>query len=245
MSQNTIESYEVDGKLYVNTRFLCAYLSKSDKQIGRWKKVGCPTAEKPRGLSFRGDVFFLDEVIKWVDENINKSKSNATRKRDTEIHIPDDMIEETVNDIQGKIKQANQMLQLSQTTHDDADRIKKILDGLIQAVKLGEQTKNLIPKKDTEKVIVEFVATLIAGYKKDIKLLPKECENRTELEIRGILKNTYKTNIEKFKKIAKSKMLSETKLYDVIIKVLELIQDDIDTKDIINELNKLKNSRDK
>lgn len=240
MSIGIIESYEVHGKLYVSSKFLCAYFNKSDKQVGRWKKDGMPIATKPKELKVRGDVFHLEECIKWVAENINSTKSRAT-SRNRLVDIPstdasDDDINETVTDINGKIRQANEMLQLKGTTIDDADRIKKILDGLIQAVKLGEQTKELIPKKDTEKVIVEFVATLIAGYKRDIKILPKELKERNEEEIRQILESTYKTNIEKYKKIAKSDLLSEDKLYDVIELVVELILDDVSLDEIIKRM---------
>ena len=244
MSINILESYEINGKLYVNAKFLAILYKKSDKQIGRWKKDSLPIAIKPEELKARGDFFHIEETRAWIDKNINKSKSRATQKNNdklvditsSENENTDKDINETVNDIQGKIRQANEMLQLQSTTHDTADRIKKILDGLIQAVKLGEQTKELIPKKDTEKVIVEFVATLISGYKRDIKILPKELKGRDEEEIREILESTYKTNIEKYRKIAKSKMLSEEKLYDVVEVAVEMILNEVSVDEIIKRI---------
>ena len=235
---NIIESYEVNGKLYVTAKFLSTYFSKSAKQVSRWKQDGMPIASKPSELNIRGDLFFLKDCIKWVSENINSSKSRATSRRGVEVDVqPQNRdIEETVNDINGKIRQANEMLQLKTTSHDDADRIKKILDGLVQAVKLGEQTKELIPKKDTEKVIVEFIVTLISGYKRDIKNLPKECEKRDEKEIREILEKTYKANIEKYKKMTKSKLTSEAKLYDVVEVIVELIQSGTSVDEIIKRI---------
>ena len=241
---NIVESYEINGKLYATAKFLSAYFNKSTKQVSRWKQDGMPIATKPKELKIRGDVFHLDECINWVSENINSSKSRATSRRgkgvEVEISKSDENIEETVNDIQGKIRQANQMLQLKGTSHDDADRIKKILDGLMQAVKLGEQTKELIPKKDTEKAIIEFIVTLITGYKRDIKLLPKECKNRSEEEIRKILESTYKSNIEKYQKIAKSELLSESKLYDVVEVVAELILDGVSVDEILKRIKSTK-----
>lgn len=241
MAVNIIESYEVRGRLYVNSKFLSVYFNKSDKQISRYKKDGMPVATKPKELKVRGDVFELSECISWIAENINSSKSRATNKRRliSQDMIPEqneNNIEETVTDINGKIKQANQMLQLKGTTQEDADRIKKILDGLIQAVKLGEQTKELIPKRDTEKVIVEFVATLIAGYKRDIKILPKDLKQRNEEEIRHILESTYRTNIEKYKKMVKTDMLSEAKLYDIMEVIIELIQNEVSLDKIMGWL---------
>jgi len=236
MAISTIESYEINGKLYINTKFLCAYFNKGDKQVGRWKKDGLPIAEKPKELNFRGDLYFFDEAREWVDKNINKTKSRATQKRVDTGMPPSEDIEETVNDIQGKIRQASQMLQLKTTSHDDADRIKKILDGLIQAVKLGEQTKDLIPKKDTEKVIIEFIVTLIAGYKRDIKILPKECAKRDENTIRNILENNYKSSIEKYQKMTKSDMVTENRLYDVVEVVFEMVEDGIDIDEILKRM---------
>ena len=240
MSVNTIESYEIDNKLYVNIRFLSVFFNKGDKQIGRWKKDGLPLAKKPEELKVRGDFFHIEECKEWIDGNINKSKSRATQnKSNIQIEIPEDENEDTertVNDIQGKIKQANEMLQLKSTTHDDADRIKKILDGLIQAVKLGEQTKELIPKKDTEKVIVEVIATLISGYKRDLKILPKECAMRAEDEIRAIQESAYKSNIERYQKIAKSKILSENKIYDILEIVYEMISNEVSVDEITKKI---------
>lgn len=237
---NIVESYEINGKLYVTAKFLSAYFNKSAKQVSRWKQDGMPVADKPSDLNIRGEVFILQDCIEWVAKNINSTKSRATQKRDIAVagssKPSNEDMDETVNDINGKIKQANEMLQLKGTTHDDADRIKKILDGLIQAVKLGEQTKELIPKRDTEKAIIEFVATLIAGYKRDIKILPKECEKRSEKEIREILDKTYKSNIEKYKKMAKSSMLSEKKLYDVLEIIIELISDEVSIDKIIKRI---------
>lgn len=240
MSVNTIESFEIDGKLYVNAKFLSVLFQKSEKQIGRWKKDGLPLATKPLELKARGDFYHIEEVKEWVDKNINKAKSRATQKKsDIEIEISEyenEDTDKTVNDIQGKIKQANEMLQLKSTSHDDADRIKKILDGLIQAVKLGEQTKELIPKKDTEKVIVEVIATLISGYKRDLKILPKECAMRAEEEIRAIQESAYKSNIERYQKIAKSKILSENKIYDILEIIYEMIGDDVSIDEIIKKI---------
>jgi hypothetical protein len=240
MSINIVETYEINGKLYVNAKFLAIFFEKSDKQISRWKKDGLPVAVKPTELKVRGDFFHIEECQQWVKENINSSKSRATQKKTDRLvdisNDSDDDIDETVNDIQGKIRQANEMLQVKTTTHDDADRMKKILDGLIQAVKLGEQTKELIPKKDTEKVIIEVIATVITGYKRDIKILPKECCERSEEEIRGILESTYKSNIEKYQKIAKSKMLSEAKLYDVLEIVIKLMHDEVSVDEIIKRI---------
>jgi hypothetical protein len=188
-------------------------------------------------------VFDWLDVIEWRDESVDKQKARATKKKDTEVEgdgsEDNSDIEETVNDIQGKIKQANEMLQLKKTSHDNADRIKKILDALVQAVKLGEQTKELIPKKDTEKVIVEFAAMLIAGYKRDIKILPKECSERKEEEIRDILESTYKSNIEKYQKMTKQYLPSENKLYDAIDIIMQLSLSGVSMDDIIKGLKNI------
>ncbi len=232
-----IESYIIEHKLYVTNKFLSAYFKTDVRNIRNWTKKGL-SSHKMVGI--KHNLFILDEVIEWKDININITKSKASSKnKEVSLSGDEDDLVEQIDDIQGKIKQANQMLQLkgnTKSTHDEADRISKIMDALIKAVKLGEQTKELIPKKDTEKVIVEFIATLIAGYKRDIKILPKECANRKESEIRDILENTYKTNIEKLQKMTKIEMLSTYRFFDVIEEVLNLILDDIEIDDIINKL---------
>lgn len=240
-----IESYVIDGKLYVTTAFIAAYKNITTKQIGNYNKKGMPKYKMP---NISTNLFIINEIDKWVGENINKAKSQATlRARTRNVEIPNTQsgdIDETVVDIQGKISQANELLQLKGTSYEDADRIKKILDGLIQAVKLGEQTKELIPKRDTEKVIIEFASTLISGYKRDIKLLPEECENRNRGDIRQILESNYKTNVEKFRKIAKSELLSDVKIFDIIEEVSELLLVGIEPLQIVETIKILRKNND-
>ena len=85
-----IESYAVKDKLYVNTKFLSAHLNKTDKQIGRYKKMGMPIAKKPKEINKRGDYYILEDIISWVDTNINKTKSNnSSNKTSEEIDLDD------------------------------------------------------------------------------------------------------------------------------------------------------------
>lgn len=230
-----IESYVIDKKLYVTTAFISEYFKTDIRNIRNWTKRGLPFIEE-QGI--RSNLFVLKETIEWIDKNIDKSKSNTKREKEVPLEdIKEDKnIDKQINDINGKIRQANEKLQIEGTGYEEAERISKIMDALIKAVKLGEQTKDLIPKKDTEKVIIEFIVTLIAGYKKDIKLLPKELAKRDEKTIKAILENNYKSNIEKYQKMAKSKIVKEDRLYDIVEVVFELISDGIEVETIISNL---------
>lgn len=239
MSHDTIESFVFDGKLYVTTVFIAAYFGRSVKQIGRWKSAGLKEAPKPAGLPVKGDVFFLSHVIAWNEENIvNKNKK---RNADVEEPVTEENVEQfekTATTIHEKIKQANDLLQLRGTTVESAERIKKILDALVQALKLGEQAKELIPKKDTEKAIAEMAVMLISSYKKDIKILPKECENRKSTEISEILEKNYKANIEKFQRLAKLKDSSEKKFYDAIEAIIRLLGQGMPISEVMERLER-------
>jgi len=230
-----IESYVIDKKLYVTTAFISEYFKTDTRNIRNWTKRGLPSREE-QGI--RSNLFVLEETIEWVKTNINQAKSHTSREKKISIEPQqgEATLEKQINDIQGKIKLVNEKLQIDGTGYEEAERISKIIDALTKTVKLGEQTKDLIPKKDTEKVIIEFIITLIAGYKKDIKILPKELARRDEKTIKEILENNYKSSIAKYQKMAKSKIVSEGRLYDVVEVVFGLLQDEVEVEEIIKKL---------
>jgi len=227
----------IKGRWVASKKEFAEFAGVGLRTIERYLKDGMPihTASADKFI-----IIDVEECLEWKSANTSRSKANNIKKgREVEIEIPkneEDEIKKQINDIQGKIKQAHEKLQLDGTSEDEASRIKKILEGLETAIKLGERSKDLIPKKDTEKAIIEMVAILVAGYKKDIKTLPKECADRDEIQIREILENNYKANMEKFQKLAKSNLVSDAKLYSIIEVVIGMILNGISIDSILEKI---------
>ena len=230
------EVYQFHGKMYVNTKFLCAYFNKDAKTISRWKKDGLPIAEQPKELKVRGDLYHLDEVIKWVDENINKTKSRASSKKTKSVDLQDNDEDIELVDIDTKIKEIKQEIGSTNVKKLPQDEMSTLIGNMEKLTKLEITRGDLIHKRDTEKVVLEFAATLISGYKRDIKILPAECENRDKETIRNILEKTYRSNIEKYQKLARSDMVSESKLYDIMEVVYQLIVDGVQIDEILKRI---------
>jgi len=235
--------YFIEGKMLVPKPVVEKFFNVSGRAISNWEKKGYE-ASKYSLKTLR--LYDIDDIRDWHKENMSQTRSIARadvhKVGDVGDKLDDDTpdysnIEDEINDINGKIKQANEILQMKSTTQKEADRIDKIMGALTKAAKLGEQMGELIPKRDTEKIIVEMIATLISGYKKDIKILPQECAKRNENEIRNILETNYKSTIENYQKLSKSDLLSENKLFDVLGVVMRLLEDNISVDTIIGRLN--------
>lgn len=238
-----IETKHYFGGVWVaSTEEIAEIMNTTTRSIERYVQKGMPLHEASLP---KFNIFDVKQCQKWRNKNMRRSNNREHRSNDQEddiddggdkADIPPQDFDKSIKDMKGKIEQANSLLQLHGTDFNEAERVKKVLDALMAAIKLGEASKELIPKKDTERVVIEIVAMLIAGYKQDIKVLPKELDGRNEKQIREILENTYKTNIEKFQKIAKSSFLSEKRLYDVIEVVIDMLRRGIEVDEIIRRM---------
>jgi len=240
MIEGTIESYMIDGKLYVTTSFVSAFFQTDPRNIRNWKKDGL-SSKKERGV--RQDLFLFDEVYKWNKENINQNKSRAGKKKKEPTNEVRNSNRDKKNkkdfNIRDKIDDIKEEIGKKEVENLPQYELKEVIENLEKLTKLEIAIGDLIPKRDTEKVIIEFAITLIAGYKRDIKILPKECMQRSEEEIKKILEVTYKTNIEKYHKIAKSDKTADTNITDIIDMTTELIYNDISTDDILSKMKEL------
>jgi len=233
-----------DDKPLVTIPFILRVLGISRTSLNGWEHKGLEASEYSTHVL---KLFDFEYIKEWYADNIDKKLAKGRRNKITEVDgepedstIPKyDNMEDEINDIYGKIKQANEILQIKKTPQYEAERIDKIMAALTKAAKLGEQMGELIPKKDTEKIIVEMIATLISGYKKDINILPQECSNRTENEIRNILEVNYRSNIENYQKLSKSELVSETKLFDVLTEVNDILLGGVPLDDVIAKLKEL------
>lgn len=228
------ECYVIRGELLVDRRALASIMNVSDRTTKTWQKEGM---EESIYSKKRVSLFSVDDVRAWHSKNKGKNKIVDLDDDDDAPSVYDSLDDEVI-DIEGKIRQANKVLQIKSTSSDDADRVLKIMTALIKSIEAGKQSKELIPKKDVEKIILEMVSLKIGGYKNDIKILPKDCVGRTEEEIKDILEKNFRGNIENFQKLLKTE--TDGHVYDVVHLVQELILYGINVSEIITALRLLK-----
>ena len=240
----TLKRYIGDREVVTKRELMMLWGKVDRKTIERYVAKGMPIHTS----SFKGfQVFDLKLCEEWRDENINKSQSSkANKSKSTEIVVDtgsesEDEEEDTTSDIKSKIDAANELLNIKSTTIETAERIDKTLKALHSAVKLDELYKDLVPSKDVQKVIVEIVSGVVTGYKRNTRILPKECANRNESEIREILNREYEATIKRLEKIAKSEFLEEAAIYDVIEEIYNLLSNGVSPKILIDKLKELPN----
>lgn len=236
---NIIESYEINNKLYLNTKFLCAYFNRTDKQIGRWKQQGMPIATKPKELNKRGDWYILDDVIKWVDININKTKANNSKGANSdEIDIENE--EEMFNIYtKGNVQQKRKLLlSLPQNRLDDFKKIEEIVEkeaknkeydskyALIDKVKKGQQ---------------ELASMFISLLKTSMAVLSKDVEMKEQDDVFHILDRHFKKEIDKLVKYINKEEENTVTFDEVIQTIVDLVSEkNIDQIKIIKTLKSIK-----
>jgi len=228
----SMEVFLIDGELLGTKKTVARIMNVTERSIVGWEKRGFGASK----YSVQGmPLYDINKLRDWHLENIDQKKSRNSGDVNVPVITNDENVDNIdTTDITTKIKQATDLINAKTTSIETADRVGSILNALTRAVKLSKEAGDLIPKRDTEKVIIEIIAVVISGYKKDIRMLPRECEDRSEAQIKEILETNYKTNIEKLKKLAKSEMVSNRKLYDVMEGVYELLLSGVSPDELLN-----------
>lgn len=237
MSINILESYEINGKVYVNTKFLSAYLSKSDKQIGRWKKDGCPVARKPKELKVRGDVFILKDVEEWVKYNIDKQKSQATQKT-KEIELDDiseeEMVEQLATIDQRVIRKLISMESALKKTKADADKAEE--DAQISKLKRQQLEGSLIEADDVDKSRYEQAIMHKTMIENQEKIFPIILEMKSSDEISHLLHEHNSDHLDLLDSQIEQKFKGDMSLYDIFYEVMLERKNKTSPKEIIKRI---------
>lgn len=241
MSINIIESYEIDSKLYVNTKFLCIFFAKSEKQIGRWKKDGLPIAKKPKELTFRGEVFNLKDVQEWVKYNIDKQKSQATQKNKT-IHLEDiteeEVLEQMANIDQQVVKKLISIDSNLKKTVADANKAEE--EAQISRLKRLQLEESLIDADDVDKSRYEQGIMHKTMIENQEKIFPIILENKSSEEISKIVHEHNSDHLDLLDSQIEQKFKNELSNYDVFYEVLQARRNKKTTKDLIKAIREVK-----
>lgn len=241
MSINTIESYEIDNKLYVNTKFLCVFFAKSEKQIGRWKKDGLPIAKKPKELTFRGEVFNLKDAQEWVKYNIDKQKSQATQKNKT-IELEDiteeEILEQMASMDQRIVKKLILMDSNLKKTVADANKAEE--EAQISKLKRLQLEESLIDADDVDKSRYEQAIMHKTMIENQEKIFPIILENKSSDEISKIINEHNNDHMDLLNSQIEQKFKGDSSNYDIFYEILQARRNKAEPNKIIKAIREVK-----
>lgn len=234
-----IESYFVKNKLYVSTKFLTAYFNRSDKQIGRWKKDGLPEAVKPKEINERGNYYILEDVIAWIDKNINQSKSsNSSRdKNPDDINIED---EEKLFEIYTTGTSQQKRKLLLRLNQNRLDNFKKIEDIVEKEAKNKEYDSKYALVDNVKKGQQELASIFVSILKNSMPVLSKTLENKNQNEIYHALDTHFKKEVSRIVKYINKNEDTIITLSEVINYIVYLVStEDMSQSTILKKLKEL------
>lgn len=237
MTEQIKDIYVVNQKLYVNTKFLCAYFNRTDKQIGRWKKDGLPILEKPKEINKRGDFYSLEDAIEWVDKNVNKIK--AGNSKGMEENNEDDKLEDLFNRYKkgNATEKGKVLLNLDQNT---IDKFKKIEDIIEKEAKNKEYDIKYALKDDVKKGQQELASLFISLLKNSMPVLSKILENKNQNEIYLAMDQHFKKEMNKIVKYIKTNDEIIVTLNEIIDYIVYLVaEQNIKQEKILNKIKEL------
>jgi len=190
----SLEVLTIDGELYVTSSFIQVKYNVTSRQLTNWKSKGFEHSNKSIGGEKGTKLYSLSYLLKWHEENINKTKSNATNSRRDPPTTP---------------PQITADLELEHATKEEADRLLQIEKVKIERIKHLELRKELIPAEDTDKAMAELGAIHVSQYQSDLKLLPILLEDKSKQAIAGLLDDHYKSRVEDMNTIVNKVKLEE------------------------------------
>lgn len=235
----SIESFSYMGITYVSTEFLVSYFKLASRRtITDWIKKGLtPTKEKDLSKS---NLFDLRKTIEWVEENINKTKSNNAKKKTDEPEELDE--EEKLEELFEKFTKANsndKRKMLIQNPHL-IEAFNKIED-IIKKMSLNKEYDNkYVLKDDVKKGQQELASMFISFLKSAMPILSKNLENKTQQEIYDELDKYFSNQINHLVKYLNQEQEIIVTHYELIELIIELVNDEVKPIQILNKMEELR-----
>ncbi len=206
-----LESYCFEGKVYVSTQFLAAYFNIDKRNITHWIKKGLEPI-KNKTMS-RSNLFILQDVVVWVELNINQTKSK-NRKGNSD----DDEDEEEVDYENLSTSEKKEYLKKqSKNKLDELNTTEQIIE---RESKNKAYDKDWIRKEKPAQTIKALARSFIALMKNMMITVSKEGENKSQDDLYHLMDKYLNMEIGKFKKMLDSDAnLDLHELYQVIIDI--------------------------
>jgi len=227
-SIKSLESYSYDGKVYVTTEFLAAYFNMDKRNITNWKKKGLEPI-KNKAIS-RSNLFVLQEVIVWVEININQTKSN-NRKGGDDGEDNEDVDFDSL-DMQGKKEYLRRQ---NKNKLDELNTAEQIIE---REGKNKVLDKNWVRKEKPAQTIKALARSFISLMKNMMITISKEGEQKSQDELYHLMDKYLHVEITKFQKMLQDEN-TEIDLYELYQIIIDLYEDGVSMDEIVEKIEEL------
>ncbi len=224
-----LESYSYDGKVYVSTQFLAAYFNMNKRNITHWIKKGLEPI-KNNAIS-RSNLFILQEVIVWVEININQTKSGNRKGTDDD---EDDLTKvdyESLNTVGKK----EYLRKLNKNKLDELNTTEQIIE---REAKNKAFDQNWVRKEKPSQAIKALARSFISLLKNMMITISSEGENKSQDDLYHLMDKYLHVEVTKFQKLLQDED-AEVDLYEFYQVVVDLHSDGVPLEEIIKKLEEL------
>lgn len=228
-SIESLECYSYDGKVYVSTQFLASYFNMDKRNITNWIKKGL-TPIKNKAMS-RSNLFVLQEVIVWVEININQTKSANRKGGDG-----NDEDDENVDFEKLSFKQKKDHLRkLSKNKLDELNTAEQIME---REGKNKALDKDWIRKEKPSQTIKALARSFISLMKNMMITISKEGEKKSQDDLYHLMDKYLHTEVIKFQKMLQEEDAT-IDLYEIYQVIIDLNNDGIELNEIVKKIQEL------
>lgn len=224
------------GKIYVTTEFVAEYFKVSRRTITGWVKKGLKNY-KEKDLS-KSNLFILDEVEKWVQENINQTQSNNAKSKDKP---QDENEEEDLAEMFERFKAADSNEKRKMLLSNPAliEAFNKIEDFIKKFSLNKEYDTKYVLKDDVKKGQQELASMFISFLKTAMPVLSKNLQNKSQDEIYHELDQYFKKQIKHLVRYLDKEHEVVVTHYELMELIIDLVADEVEPIEIKNKLEEL------
>lgn len=224
-----LEAYSYDGKVYVSTQFLAAFFNMDKRNITHWIKKGLEPI-KNKAIS-RSNIFILQEVIVWVEININQTKSGNRKGISDKEEDNEDIDYESL----GFLEKKEYLRRLNKNKLDEMNTAEQIME---REAKNKAFDKNWVRKEKPAQTIKALARTFISLLRNTMITISKDGEKKTQDELYHLMDTHIHTEITKLQKLLQDENAT-LDLHELYQTIIDLHDDGIKIEDIIKKIEEL------
>jgi len=223
-----LETYRYDGKVYVSTNFLAAYLNIDKRTITHWIKKGLEPI-KNKAMS-RSNLFVLQDVIVWKELNINTIQSNNGRgtksknREDTDVEVDYESL--------STVEKREYLNRLDKNSLDEKNTTEQIIE---REGKNKVYDKDWVRKEKPSQTINALARSFISLLKNMMIEISKTGENKTQDEIYHLIDRYLMVEVNKLKRLIEDDS-ANMDMYELHREILDMHNRGVEMSEIIKRL---------
>lgn len=224
-----LESYFYDGKVYVTTDFLAAYFNMDKRNVTNWVKKGLEPIRN-KAIS-RSNLFILEEVVVWVEVNINQTKSGNRKGVGSGDEDEENIDYESLDFLAKK----EYLRRLNKNKLDEMNTAEQIME---REAKNKAFDKNWVRKEKPSQTIKALVRSFISLMRNMMITISKEGEHKDQDELYHLMDKYLYTEIGKLKAMLQDEDV-EVDLHEVYKIILDAHSSGVELQSIVKKVEDL------